>query len=130
MLAAHVEGGVRPEGWLFVGAHDGPPHQNTVGYWWRKTLRDVKLDGIKLHDLRHFYASGLIAQGCDVVTVQRSLGHATATTTLNTYSHLWPTAEDRTRKAAAAMMSAALGNSADSVRTDAPKTGSEQRRRR
>jgi integrase len=130
MLAAHVEGGVRPEGWLFVGANDGPPHQNTVGYWWRKTLRDVKLDGIKLHDLRHFYASGLIAQGCDVVTVQRSLGHATATTTLNTYSHLWPTAEDRTRKAAAAMMSAALGDSADSVRTEAPKTGSDQRRHR
>jgi integrase len=127
MLAAHVEGGVRPEGWLFVGANDGPPHQNTVGYWWRKALRDVKLDGITLHDLRHFYASGLIAQGCDVVSVQRSLGHATATTTLNTYSHLWPTAEDRTRKAAAAMMSAALGNSADSVRTNQDQIGSELR---
>jgi hypothetical protein len=30
LLAAHVEGGVRPEGWLFVGVNDGPPHQNTV----------------------------------------------------------------------------------------------------
>jgi hypothetical protein len=41
MLAAHVEhGGVRPQGWLFVGAGDNPPHQDTVGYWWRKTLRD------------------------------------------------------------------------------------------
>ena len=128
MLAAHVEDGVRPEGWLFVGTHDGPPHQNTVGYWWRKTLRNAGLKDIKLHDLRHFYASGLIAQGCDVVTVQRALGHATATTTLNTYSHLWPTAEDRTRKAAQAMMAAAFGNLADSVRTEAPKTGSEQRR--
>jgi site-specific recombinase XerD len=35
---------------------------------------------MKLHDLWHFYASGLIAAGCDVVTVQRSLGHAKATT--------------------------------------------------
>ena len=52
-------------------------------------------EGIKLHDLRHFYASGLIAAGCDVVTVQRSLGHAKATTTLDTYAHLWPTAEDQ-----------------------------------
>jgi integrase len=89
-------------------------------------LRGVGLKDIKLHDLRHFYASGLIAQGCDVVTVQRALGHATATTTLNTYSHLWPTAEDRTRKAAQALMIAALGNSADSARTEAPKTASEQ----
>ena len=46
------------------------------------------------------YASGLIADNCDVVTVRRALGHASATTTLRTYAHLWPTAEDRTRRAA------------------------------
>jgi integrase len=120
MLAAHVEQiGIRPEGWLFVGSADGPPHQNTVGYWWRKTLREAGLAGVKIHDLRHFYASGLIAQGCDVVTVQRSLGHSNATTTLNTYSHLWPTAEDQTRKAAAAIMAASVADSADSLRTEA-----------
>jgi integrase len=69
--------------------------------------------------LRHYYASGLIAAGCDVVTVQRALGHAKATTTLNTYSHMWPTAEDRTRGAAAAMLTAVLAvpASADSLRT-------------
>lgn len=49
----------------------------------------------KLHELRHYFASGLIAAGCDVVTVQRAMGHASATTTLSTYAHLWPTAEDR-----------------------------------
>jgi integrase len=53
------------------------------------------------HDLRHFYASGLIAAGCDVVTVQRALGHSSAAITLTTNSHLWPDANDRTRKAAA-----------------------------
>ncbi|MFT4289380.1 MAG: hypothetical protein QM595_17215, partial [Nocardioides sp.] len=42
------------------------------------------------------------------VTVQRALGHSTATTTLNTYSHLWPTAEDRTRAAASGLMQEAL----------------------
>lgn len=51
-----------------------------------------------------------------MVTVQRALGHAKATTTLNTYAHLWPTAEDRTRAAAAGLMAAALAP-ADSVRT-------------
>jgi site-specific recombinase XerD len=45
-----------------------------------------------MHDLWHFYASGLIANGCDVVTVQQAMGHSNATTTLATYSHLWPTA--------------------------------------
>ncbi|MCE3556223.1 site-specific integrase [Pseudonocardia sp. RS11V-5] len=90
--------------WLFHGENGNPPHQNTVGYWWRKTRTAAGCPTTKLHDLRHFYASGLIAAGCDVVTVQRSLGHSSATVTLNTYAHLWPTAEDRTRAAAAAML--------------------------
>lgn len=112
LLAQHVAdfGTIGDEQWLFTGEGDQPPHQNTVGYWWRKTLRDAGLSDIKLHDLRDFYASGLIAAGCDVVTVQRSLGHAKATTTLNTYAHLWPTAEDRTRKAAQSIIDASLGD--------------------
>jgi transposase len=61
------------------------------------------------------------AQGCDVVTVQRALGHAPANTTLSTRAHLWPDAEDRTRGAAEAMLNEALGsgtgNLAGSVRT-------------
>ena len=133
MLSEYVRNfGVRPQGWLFVGMDGAPPHLNTIGRWWRRALKDAGLQpppadkakskrqsaAFHLHDLRHFYASGLIAQGCDVVTVQRALGHASATTTLNVYSHLWPTAEDRTRSAAA-MMTTALKNPADSVRTEA-----------
>jgi hypothetical protein len=54
--------------------------------------------------------------GCDVVTVQRALGHASATVTLSTHTHLWPAAEDQTRGAAAAMLAETL-SAADSVRT-------------
>jgi integrase len=120
VLAGHVAAyrpGDDPRRWLFEGESGSPPHQNTVGYWWRKTCRDAGVEGLKLHDMRHYFASGLIAQGCDVVTVQRALGHGSATVTLNTYSHLWPSAADRTRAAAAALMAETL---ADSVRTDAP----------
>lgn len=66
------------------------------------------MSGIRLHDLRHFYASGLIAAGCDVVTVQRALGHAKPSTTLETYSHLWSSAEDKTRRAAATLTEGVL----------------------
>ncbi len=118
LLAEHVtrNGTIGKEQWLFTGDGDNRPHQNTVGYRWRKALRDAGLGPVKLHDLRHFYASGLIAAGCDVVTVQRSLGQAKATTTLNTYAHLWPTAEDRTRKAAESIIEAALGTVTESGR--------------
>ena len=64
----------------------------------------------------HYFASGLIAEGCDVVTVQHALGHSSASITLNVYSHLWPKAEDRTRAAAANLM-ATTTDPADSVRT-------------
>ncbi|WP_425518972.1 tyrosine-type recombinase/integrase [Xanthomonas arboricola] len=68
--------------------------------------------------MRHYFASGLIAAGCDVVTVQRALGHSSASVTLDTYSHLWPKAEDRTRKAASGLFDEALGSTAYSLRTE------------
>lgn len=106
MLRAHVAAFLpdeSPDQWLFA-VSDGPMYDNDIDWRWRAIRTSAGLPNVRLHDLRHFYASGLIAAGCDVVTVQRALGHASATTTLNTYSHLWPTAEDRTRKAAAGLM--------------------------
>jgi integrase len=47
-------------------------------------------EGLRLYDLRHTCASLLIAQGASVKAVQAQLGHATASITLNTYGHLFP----------------------------------------
>lgn len=66
--------------------------------WWRKIRDKVGMEH-RLHDLRHFYASGLIAAGCDVVTVQRALGHSSASVTLDKYSPLVAGPNDRTRNA-------------------------------
>ena len=41
-----------------------------------------------------------------------------ASVTLDTYSHLWPDANDRTRKAAAGLLDEALGAAADALRTE------------
>ena len=102
---------------LFPGEDEHPLHQNSVGYLWRKARAAADVD-YRLHDLRHFYASGLIAAGCDVVTVQRAMGHKSATVTLNTYGHRWPKAEDRTRKAAAVLFADAVSTTADRQRLD------------
>lgn len=110
MLQSHIERYVPDSGtqrWLFCDADARPWHDNSVHWRWRGT-RDAAGLSTKLHDLRHFFASGLIAAGCDVVTVQRAMGHASATTTLNTYSHLWPDAEDKTRAAASGLAREAL----------------------
>jgi integrase len=99
---------------MFTDQRGAPLHQNSAEYLWNRTRVKATVS-YTLHDLRHFYASGLIAAGCDVVTVQRAMGHGAASFTLNTYSHLWPKAEDRTRNAAAQMLTEALA--ADRVRT-------------
>jgi integrase len=51
------------------------------------------------HDLRHHYASVLLAQGESVVAVAERLGHENANLVLSTYGHLMPDSEARTRKA-------------------------------
>lgn len=118
-LSAHVaaEGLTRQDEQLFRTPLGRLWQRNNAGEEWRRIREVVGLpDEVTLHTLRHTFASNLIASGCDVVTVQRALGHAQPSITLNTYSHLWPSAEDRTRAATADFM-ASIGGRADSLRT-------------
>lgn len=64
---------------------------------------EAKLQGPRprLHDLRHSFASALIAAGADVVFVSRQLGHANPQVALQVYSHEFAKAahEERFRAA-------------------------------
>ena len=51
------------------------------------------------HDLRHHFASVLIAAGESVIAVAEWLGHENASLVFNTYGHLMPHSEDRMRRA-------------------------------
>jgi integrase len=48
-------------------------------------LESAKLPEIRFHDLRHTYASLLIAQGESIKHIQSQLGHSSQTVTLNVY---------------------------------------------
>lgn len=69
----------------------------TKEYGGRTFTRGKGYEGLTMHELRHTVASLLIAEGLDVKTVQRQLGHESAQTTLNVYSHAF---ESRSREAA------------------------------
>lgn len=91
-----------------------PISRQAFGHQWQPPARAAGIPvGQGLHALRHYYASLLIRHGESVKTVQARLGHASAAETLDTYSHLWPDSDDRTRDA----VDAVLGARADSVRT-------------
>jgi integrase len=67
---------------------------------WRQSVTAAGLPtSVTFHALRHFYASLLIRHGESVKTVHARLGHASAAETLDTYSHLWPDSDERTRAA-------------------------------
>jgi integrase len=59
---------------------------------WPRALRRAGLRRIRFHDLRHTYASLLIAQGAHPKYIQAQLGHASIQTTLDRYGHLMPDA--------------------------------------
>lgn len=100
-LAEHLARyGAGPAGLVFVNAIGRPIRRNTAGDMWHRAATRAGLpDWATFHDLRHFYASLLIARGCSVKSVQRRLGHQSAMETLDTYGHLWPDSDDETRDA-------------------------------
>ena len=79
--------------YVFTAPHGGPLYEET---WrtrvWYPTLRALHMSdsGITVHSLRHFYASMAIAAGADVKTLQRQLGHSSASITLDIYASLFP----------------------------------------
>jgi integrase len=71
-----------------------------------RAMRSARLDGVdkprlRFHDLRHTFASLLVAQGENVVFVSRQLGHASPDITLKVYAHLFDAAEHAERASAA-----------------------------
>jgi integrase len=100
-LASHLERfPLGPWGLIFTQEDGSPIARNRFGDVWRASVKAVGLPtGTRYHDLRHTYASALIQAGESVKTIQNRLGHKSAVVTLDTYGHLWPESDDRTRRA-------------------------------
>lgn len=64
------------------------------GNWQRRVFVPARiaagLPALRIHDLRHVYASALIRQGRSIKYVQTVLGHSDASVTLNVYGWLYP----------------------------------------
>lgn len=63
-------------------------YSNMVNRHFFKALKDANIEKIRFHDLRHTYASLLLAQGENIKYIQTQLGHSSPIVTLNVYSHL------------------------------------------
>jgi len=93
-----------------------------------KTLVRAKLRTIRIHDLRHTYASMLINQGENLKYVQAQLGHSSIKTTVDRYGHLMPDAHRGANdRLDATLFGAAAANLDDKMLTSRPRKGTGQR---
>jgi integrase len=84
---------------------DGNPHLfpgdvaeqplNEIKWAWAKLCKQAKIENVRIHDLRHTYASHLVSSGMSLPIVGRLLGHTQPQTTAR-YAHL---ADDPLRQA-------------------------------
>lgn len=91
LLNRHVKPGAQ---WVLTDEIGGQ-----VGPWQVQRLhRSVRPDDrARFHDLRHYFASMLIASGANVVEVQHRMRHKKPSITLDTYSHLMQDSAENTR---------------------------------
>ena len=77
----------RTASWMFPSPRtNGPLSHNGLDETWRRIREEADLRDVRLHDLRHSYASTALQHGETVLTIGRLLGHGHPTTTLK-YMH-------------------------------------------
>lgn len=72
--------------WLFPGHAPGKPLSD-IYVFWNKLRRSLGLADVRIHDLRHTFASFLVNAGHSLYEVQKLLGHSDPRTTMR-YAHL------------------------------------------
>ena len=86
--------------WVFSSRSGTPANcHNLNNRSWRPLLEKARLPRMPFHNLRHTCATLLLARNTHPKLVSELLGHADITTTLNTYSHVIPSMQNRTASA-------------------------------
>jgi integrase len=93
--------------WLFPSARTGRPC-SALYYPWERVRKRAGLDAVRLHDLRHSYASNLVNGGVSLYVVQQLLGHTNPQTTQR-YAHLEQETLAKASEVAAAAVKRAVG---------------------
>lgn len=81
-------------GLVFTREDGRPIHPDRFTQMFDKHVKDAGLPRIRLHDLRHTYATLALAAGVHPKVVSERLGHATVAFTLDVYSHAVPALQE------------------------------------
>ena len=72
--------------WLFPGDKPGQPVQE-IRRFWQRIQREAGIEDVRIHDLRHTFASLLVSGGASLEMIGKLLGHSQMQTTQR-YAHL------------------------------------------
>ncbi len=75
---------------IFPSSAGGPLDANAVRRVWLPALAAAGVRHLRIHSLRHFYASAQIALGTNIKYISTQLGHASVMITVDRYGHLFP----------------------------------------
>lgn len=87
--------GVVPSGYVLTAEDGGPMHPDSPTDWLSKFSKRHGLPPLHPHLFRHAQASLLIAQGVDILTISKRLGHSRTSTTLDIYGHALAKSDER-----------------------------------
>ena len=93
--------------WVLPGRKPGR-HLSNVNRAWQTLRRRAKLNDVRLHDLRHSYASRALALGESQPMIGRLLGHRRIQSTAR-YAHLAPDATQASAERIAVSVAGDLG---------------------
>ena len=80
--------------YIFTSWNGKPMHPDSLTAWFKKFIIKYNLPSVSIHSLRHTNASLLIANGVNITTVSKRLGHATTATTTKIYAHAIKSADE------------------------------------
>ena len=101
-IAAHLATYPAQDGLVVTSSSGGPVRRNNFGERWADAKERAGLTRpLKFHDLRHRYASVLIAEKADPLTLKTLMGHHSIEQTYDTYGHLFPSQVERAAQAIA-----------------------------
>lgn len=72
----------------FIFGEEKPLRNSSIHRVFKLAISKAGVKEIRVHDLRHSFATNAINNGCDVVAVSKYLGHSDISTTLRVYTHL------------------------------------------
>jgi integrase len=83
-------GGSQDSGLVLTMPDGSPIHPQRLSAWFLQHTSAAGLPRIRLHDVRHSYATAALAAGIPPKVISERLGHATIAITMDTYSHVIP----------------------------------------